>query len=270
MNDLRLGSCIRAERRRQRLRQADVAIKAAVSQSVVSDLERGRVADLTVRSVRGVCEALGIDTGWTLQGRLRDPERLLDARHARLVGLALARLGPGWTVTVEYSFKYFGDRGSVDILAWHAECRILLLIEVKSELVDLQETLRSMHVKERVVPPLAGRERGWKVGSVASILVLPEESSARRSVASQAAVLDSMLPSRTVAVRQWLRTPTGPLHGIWFLAGIASRDVVRNPGSPGRVSKAKSSLAHAQHPPSGTTTGRIPGANQPFPAPIRG
>ena len=29
----------------------------------------------------------------------------------------------GWEVLVEYGFNHYGDRGSVDVLAWHAGSR---------------------------------------------------------------------------------------------------------------------------------------------------
>ena len=95
----------------------------------------------------------------------------------------MARLGADWQVVVEYTFNHYGDRGSVDVLAWHAGARILLLIEVKSELDGLESVLRSMDVKLRVVPPLVARERGWRVKSLGSVLVLPDESTTRRTVA---------------------------------------------------------------------------------------
>jgi transcriptional regulator with XRE-family HTH domain len=239
MEDLRLGACVRAERRRRGKRQIDVARLAGVAQQTVSQLERGNVGDLSVRVVRAICAALEIRAEFDLKSRGRDPERLADARHARLVVAVVASLGNDWRVVPEYSFNHFGDRGSVDILAWHARDRALLLIEVKSEVADLQATLRSMDVKARVVPKVVRQEQGWQARAVASILVLPDESTARRAVTRFGPAFDSALPARTIGVRRWIQAPSGPLRGVWFLADTSTRRVIRNPGSRGRIRAAE-------------------------------
>jgi hypothetical protein len=179
--------------------------------------------------------------------RWKGPEldRLADARHARLVKAVVARLGADWQVVVEYTFNHYGDRGSVDVLAWHAGARILLLIEVKSELDGLESVLRSMDVKLRVVPPLVARERGWRVKSLGSVLVLPDESTTRRTVARMSPIFDVALPTRTVAIRQWLLKPVGSLRGVWFLADTPTRRALRNPGSGGRVRHSSRAVFHA-------------------------
>lgn len=126
-------------------------------------------------------------------------------------------------------------RGSVDILAWPGASRILVLIEVKSELDGPESVLRPMDVKLRVVPKLVARERGWRAVACGSVLVLPDEATARRAVERLRLVFDVALPARTVAIRRWLREPSGPLCGIWFVADTPGRRVIRNPGSAGRV-----------------------------------
>jgi DNA-binding XRE family transcriptional regulator len=60
MDDLRVGACIRAERRRRGLRQVEVAAIAGVAQQTVSAVENGRAGDMSVRTVRQICAALGI------------------------------------------------------------------------------------------------------------------------------------------------------------------------------------------------------------------
>jgi transcriptional regulator with XRE-family HTH domain len=58
MDDLRVGAIVRAVRRRRGLRQADVARLAGVAQSTVSEIERGRLEPLCLRTIRNVCSAL--------------------------------------------------------------------------------------------------------------------------------------------------------------------------------------------------------------------
>jgi hypothetical protein len=69
------------------------------------------------------------------------------------------------------------------------------------------------------------RERfGWSPRSVGRILVLPDDTSARRAVARQAGTLEVSLPARGTVVRRWLRTPEGNVAGILFVP-IGSRVV---------------------------------------------
>ena len=245
MEALRAGKVLRIVRRRRGLTQAELAALAGVAQQTVSLLERGKAEDSPLRLVKEVAAPLGITVDLILRWKGPELDRLADARHARLVKAVVARLGADWQVVVEYTFNHYGDRGSVDVLAWHAGARILLLIEVKSELDGLESVLRSMDVKLRVVPPLVARERGWRVKSLGSVLVLPDESTTRRTVARMSPIFDVALPTRTVAIRQWLLKPVGSLRGVWFLADTPTRRALRNPGSGGRVRHSSRAVFHA-------------------------
>jgi transcriptional regulator with XRE-family HTH domain len=68
---VRLGNRFRAVRRRLGLRQADVAQRAGVSSAIVSRIERGQIASLTLARAARVAEVLEI---W-----LRDPSRPIAA-----------------------------------------------------------------------------------------------------------------------------------------------------------------------------------------------
>jgi hypothetical protein len=76
-------------------------------------------------------------------------------------------------VLPEYSFNHFGERGSVDLVAWYPLTRALLVIEVKSLIVDLQDLFMALGRKVRVVPGLLRTERGWNAAAVSRVLVLP-------------------------------------------------------------------------------------------------
>ena len=226
--------------------QSELAAQAGLAQQTVSLIERGHADDATLRTVRRLVTPLGGTVDLVLRWKGPELDRLADARHARIVKAVVTRLGTDWQVLAEYSFNHYGDRGSVDVLAWQPAMLALLLVEVKSELDSLEAVLRSMDVKLRVVPPLIARQRGWQVKALGSILVLPDESTARRVVARMGPIFDVALPSRTLAVRQWLRAPAGSLRGIWFLADTPTRRVVRNPGSAGRVCRPRWVSVHAQ------------------------
>jgi hypothetical protein len=66
--------------------------------------------------------------------RWRGPKlaRLLDRRQAALQNLIVSELlARGWQVLVEESFNVFGERGSVDVVAWLPGAGALLIIEIK-------------------------------------------------------------------------------------------------------------------------------------------
>lgn len=123
----------------------------------------------------------------------------------------------GWEAMVEFSFNDYGDRGSVDVLAWHTERRALLVIEVKSRLANLQETCRSLDVKARVVPRLVAQSRGWRPSVVGVVLVMQESSRERDAVARREGIFSASFPARTLDIRRWIRRPQVPLRGLWFL-----------------------------------------------------
>lgn len=148
-------------------------------------------------------------------------DRLRDRAHATLVdGVVAMLLALGWTVETEVSFNHYGDRGAIDILAFHPRFGALLIIEVKTVVPDLGGMLATLDRKVRIAPTIA-TSRGWKVTSVARLLVFPESSSARRRVASHAATFGAAFPERNDAIRRWLRAPAGPIRGLLFIADAA-------------------------------------------------
>lgn len=205
-----MGATARALRRRLGLRQSDVADHSGVSQSTVSRLELGDIEHITVgvvRAVLGVLDArLDLDASWRGAGR----DRLLDEGHARLCGLVareLTRLG--WQVWPEVTFSHFGERGSIDILAWHAASRILSVIEVKTEIGSIEDLSRRLDAKVRLAKGIASERFSLQPVTVARFVVLPDERSCRRLVERHAALMDASFPARTVEVRRWLRDPHG-------------------------------------------------------------
>jgi transcriptional regulator with XRE-family HTH domain len=249
----RAGAVLRAARRRRRLSQSQLAVIAGVSQQTVSTIECGHSESSTLRLIRQVAAPLGITVDLALRWRGPDLDRLADERHARIVKAVVDRLSSDWQVSVEYTFNHFGDRGSVDVLATNCAAGAILLVEVKSELDGIESLLRPMDVKARVVPTLVAAQTGWRARSVASVLVLPDETSSRRAVDRMASVFDAALPSRTVAVRQWLAKPVGSLHAVWFLAETPNRGAIRNPGGAGRVRNPTDASSHARIGGSGIT-----------------
>ena len=228
-----------------------MAERAGVSQSLISAIEAGRCSAVTLDTLRRVFVAVG--AGFDGQVLWRGPalDRLVDARHAALVGAAATRLQRfGWQVVPEVSYSEFGERGSIDLLGWRAEEQAVVVEEIKSELTRTEETLRKLDEKARlVVTKLAYDRLGWRPRVIGRVLVLPDTDRARRQVRSHGVVFDSALPARGPQVRDWLRRPVGDIAGILFVADITPDGT--NAARPGtqRVRVRRGGRIRLEHPP---------------------
>ena len=210
--------------------QHDLAGRAGLSRASISRVERGHCATLTYETLRRVAGVLDVrlehDVGW--RGGMLD--RLLDERHAAMQEAVAARMAAlaGWVFATEASFSVYGERGSIDVFGWHERRRALLVVELKTELDDLQDTTATLDRKQRLAPVVA-RERGWgPVETVGRWLVLDERGSNRRRVQSHAAVLRNAFPDDGHRAVSWLADPVGSFSGLSFLP-------VATPGNALRV-----------------------------------
>jgi transcriptional regulator with XRE-family HTH domain len=222
MDPVRIGLALRALRRQRGWTQEEVAGRARVSQAVVSRAERGEAASLTLRSLTAVVEALGATASVRVLWHGEALDRLLDAAHAGLVDEVIRLLrAHGWEVVAEATFSHYGERGSVDVLAYHPGRRALLIVEVKSVVPDMQALLAGIDRKARLGPSLAA-QRGWRPASVSRLLVLPDDRTARRRLERHAATMGVALPARTREVRRWITDPTCAIAGVLFLPASQS------------------------------------------------
>jgi hypothetical protein len=152
-------------------------------------------------------------------------DRLIDRGHAALVDHVVASLrADGWVTRVEVTFNNFGERGSADIVAWHAQERILLIVEVKTMIGDVQATASAFERKIRIIPERLALEEGWDPHAVARLLVVADTHANRDLIRGHCATFAAIWPARTAAVRRWLRSPSVAddgrrrgFGGIWFL-----------------------------------------------------
>jgi transcriptional regulator with XRE-family HTH domain len=225
VNDPRLGASIRALRRRKGWRQRDLSSVVGVSQSVISRIEAGHIDQTTVATLQAV--ARGLDATFVPELRWRGGalDRLLDERHAALVGATVAMLNRhGWQADVEFSYSHFGERGSIDILGWQPASAALLVVEVKTELMSIESTLRKLDEKVRLAPIVAPRPAAVadpgpvapprRPRAVGRLLVLPDTTTSRRHLARHGGILDTALPIRGTDVRAWIRRPIGSVAGV--------------------------------------------------------
>ena len=156
---------------------------------------------------------------------------------------------PGWVVEPEVSFSIYGERGIIDVLAWHPTSRILLVIELKTEIVDLNEMLGTLDRKRRLASQIAS-ERGWDPVAIATWIVVADSRANRRAAADHAAVLRSKLPSDGRQVARWLRNPSGRLDALSFLPDVHGLHSGVDPAPIRRVLKRT-----APQKPSGPSVG---------------
>ncbi len=173
---------------------------------------------VSLRTVRRILAALDASVGVAVRWRAGSLDRLLDEDHALLVGrvAGLLRAG-GWSVETEVTYAHYGERGSYDILAYHSGQRVLLVVEIKSDLASAEQTLRKLDEKVRLAPVVARTRFDGPANGVARLLAMPDDRTLRRHVARHTALFDVALPDRSVAARRWIRAPAGRLAAVWFV-----------------------------------------------------
>lgn len=223
MRKWRIGRAVRELRKRQGLTQAELGALAGCSRGMVSRIERDLLDGLAFGPAHRCVSALGgwlrVEVAW--QGERLG--RLLDERHARLQDRFVLMLeGFGWIVRVEVSFNEYGDRGRIDILAWHPVKQVLMVVEVKPAIGDVQDTLGRLDVKCRIAPRLA-RSFGWQVRTVVPALVLEEGTSQRRLLKAHTGLFRRYDVGGRAAL-SWLRHPDSAASGVLLHLTVAPGD----------------------------------------------
>jgi hypothetical protein len=181
----------------------------------------------------------------------RRPRSDVRRRHSALHEDVAARLSslPGWQLAPEVSFSIWGERGVIDILAWHEPTRSLLVIELKTELVDVNEVLGTLDRKVRLARQIAA-DRGWtRPSSVSVWLIVVDSSTSRHRAQDHATMLRSVLPADGRTMRRWLARPSGRVAALSFWpnmrpgTGKSGMGPIRTPGGRVRCSATQGSPA---------------------------
>jgi transcriptional regulator with XRE-family HTH domain len=235
MEDRRVGLILRALRLRKGLRQVDVAQQAGVSQSTESRAERGHFALLSQAAVRSLFAAVDARAELDIRWRGGEVDRLLDERHGHVVAEA-ARFASafGWTVLGEVTFAVYGERGSIDLLAFREQERVAAIFEMKASVASWEETQRRFDGKTRLLPKIMFERFGWRPTTIGRFIVFQEDVTSRRRLARLGPLLQQSFPASSREIRAWLRKPDGPMAGIWFLSVSHGRTTrrVRRPAEP--------------------------------------
>ena len=240
MDDVAIGSLTGVIRRRLRLRQVDVAEQADVSQELVSLLETGGLSRLSIADARGILGVLGAELVVMVRWRGSDLDRVRDEGHAGVVGAIAAPLeAEGWLTAAEVTYSSYGERGSIDLLAYHPGTRILLVVEVKTEIVSVEETLRRHDAKVRLAPKIARERFGWAAAGTGRLLAVSDTRTARRRVQRHDGVFGRTYPVRGWAARGWLRNPFPGAGLLLFLTNTSGAGTGRGSDSVRRVRVAR-------------------------------
>jgi transcriptional regulator with XRE-family HTH domain len=218
MTDAQLGAALRTLRIRHGRTQAELAIAAGVPRSVVGLVERGRLERCNLRSIRAIAAALDCTIVLSPRWQGGDLGRLLNARHSAMHEALAARFVTldGWILEPEVSFSIYGERGVIDALAWHAASGNLLVIELKTEFVDINDLMGSVDRKRRLSASV-GVDRGWRVEHVSTWVVVADGRTNRRALARHGLTLRAKFPADGHAIGAWLRHPHGSINALGFL-----------------------------------------------------
>jgi transcriptional regulator with XRE-family HTH domain len=241
MDDQRVGAAFRQVRIRKRWRQADVAQAASVSRATISRLERGHFGSLSVDTLRAVSRALDIRVDMVARWRGGDLDRLLNVRHSALherVAQSFVEL-PDWITEPEVSFAIYGERGVIDVLAWHPGRQALLVIELKTDISDVNELVGTVDRKRRLAAKVA-RARGWDVGRDVRIsvwVIVADSTTNRRRVDAHRAMLRAAFPTDGRSMSGWLRGPNRRIAALSFWSDSHAQNLGRTPTPVRRVSR---------------------------------
>ena len=99
---------------------------------------------------------------------------MINAGHAAMHQAAAVRfIRTDWLLAPETTFSIYGERGSIDILAHHPPTASLLVVELKTDLVDVNGLMTAVDRYRRLAPdrprPRLGSRLGVVLGRAAGI-----------------------------------------------------------------------------------------------------
>jgi hypothetical protein len=194
-----------------------------VSQTMVARAEDHRIIGLRIELILRIAAVLDIRVDFSPRWRGGEMDRLLNAGHSAMheqVATMLAA-APAWLFRPEVSFAIYGERGVIDILAFHPQSGALLVIELKTEIVDVQDLIGSVDRYTRLARRVAA-EPGWSARHVSCWVLITDAARNRRRAAKHRSVLGAAFPADGRTMRGWLRHPDQAVKALSFLSWQSS------------------------------------------------
>jgi DNA-binding XRE family transcriptional regulator len=239
------------------MRQEDLGTEAGVSRGAIARIEQGHADKVTVETLDKVARALGARVVCRLTWNSEGLDRLLDSDHAAIVEQVVGVLrAADWLVATEVSFNVFGERGSIDIFAFHPVARTLLVIEVKSVVPDVQATLVTLDRKERLALEIA-RQRGWDAVTVAKLLIIRDDRTARRRVEQHRVTFGNAFRIESRGSESGSARPILARHSAG--CGFCQANLRRSRGNGCAASSLDLSVARSNVPDTRLPHGRVTG-----------
>jgi transcriptional regulator with XRE-family HTH domain len=216
--------------------QAELGARAGFSQAFVSLVEGLRVPDLTLESATRLIEAMGgrLNVGVSAPF-LADRDLQRDPAHARCVAYVVARLTrDGWMTATEVEVGGDRSRGWIDILAYEPGRRLLLVIEIKTEIRDVGAIERTLGWYEREAW-LGAKRLGWRPSKVLGCLLLLATEMNETRIADNRAALSDGFPLRATSLRRILANEVPPPSPARAMAVIDPRSRRKDWLRPSRV-----------------------------------
>ncbi len=190
--------------------------------------------------IRRVSAALDVRVDLVPRWRAGDLDRLLNAKHSQLHQLVarwFAGARPAWILAPEVSYSIYGERGVVDIVAWHPGRRAILVIELKTDVVDVNQLIGKVGEKTRLIRQIV-RDRGWDPFTVSVWVIVAAGRTNRARLAAHRSVLRAAFPADGRAIRGWLTDPIDPISALSMWTDLAARPLaptrrVRRPRGDG-------------------------------------
>jgi len=184
-----------------------LAERVGVTPSYIGRIERGE-ANPSVALIEGIGEALGLD----LRLDVRPPifpggPHVRDVVHARCSAYADRHLrSQGWVTVREVEIVQGRSHGWVDLLAFDRRSGTLLIVEVKTRLLDLGALERQLAWYERSArqPALA---LGWRARRSALVVLALASEEVDRVVRAHRDLLSFAFPIRAREIARGLADP---------------------------------------------------------------
>ena len=158
-----VGRALRDGRRRLAMSQRALAAVANVPQSTICRLERGQLVSITLAEVGRLFDGLAIRLEVTARPPLiAGGPAVRDAVHARILGYVERRLRrAGLETAREVPIGGGRVQGWIDLLAWRPADGLVVVAEIKGDVVDIGALERQVAWYEREAWA-AARALGWR------------------------------------------------------------------------------------------------------------